>query len=74
MSVAYWFAYKDPLRNIAIVWMGIVDNGLVALVLVVLGLTVGTGWFFWFSAVIIFLFFVAFLVLVPKSDLYEQPV
>ncbi|MDW7730153.1 MAG: hypothetical protein ACNA7Z_02790 [Dethiobacteria bacterium] len=74
MSVAYWFAYKDPLRNLAVIWMLIVDNGLAALVIVVLGLTLGVGWYLWLTAVIAFLFFLAFLVLVPKSDLYRQPV
>lgn len=74
MSVAYWFAYKDPLRNLAVIWMLIVDNGLAVLVIVALGFTVGLSWFYWLSAVIAFLFFLAFLVLVPKSDLYRQPV
>ena len=74
MSVAYWFAYKDPLRNLAVIWMLIVDNGLAVLVIVVLGFTVELSWFFWLSAVIAFLFFLAFLVLVPKSDLYRRTV
>jgi hypothetical protein len=72
MSVAYWFAYKDPLRNLAIIWMGIVDNGLVALVSIILGFTIGVSWFFWLSSVIVFLFFIAFLILVPKSDIYKE--
>lgn len=73
MSVAYWFAYKDPLRNIAVIWMLIVDNGLAVLVIVVLGLTVGLSWFFWITAAIAFLFFIAFLFLIPKRDIYKQP-
>ena len=72
MSVAYWFAYKDPLRNLAIIWMGIVDNGLASLVIIILGLTTGVGWYLWFSSVIVFLFFIAFLILVPKSDTYRE--
>ncbi|MDW7740656.1 MAG: hypothetical protein SCJ97_11505 [Bacillota bacterium] len=72
MSVAYWFAYKDPLRNLAVIWMLIIDNGLAVLVIVVLGLTIGVSWYFWLTAVIAFLFFLALLVLVPKSDLYRQ--
>ena len=72
MSVAYWFAYKDPLRNLAVIWMLIVDNGLAVLVIVVLGFTVELSWFFWLSAVIAFLFFLAFLILVPKNDLYGK--
>ena len=70
MSVAYWFAYKDPLRNLAVIWMAIVYNGLAALVILILGLTVGVGWFLWFSVVIKLLFFVAFLILIPKKDAF----
>ena len=72
MSFAYWFAYKDPLRNLAVIWMAIVYNGLAALVILILGLTVGVGWYLWFSIVIKILFFVAFLILVPKSDTYRE--
>jgi len=72
MSVAYWFAYKDPLRNLAVIWMAIVYNGLAALVILILGLTVGVGWYLWFSIVIKILFFVAFLILVPKNDTYRE--
>ena len=72
MSVAYWFAYKDPLRNLAVIWMAIVYNGLAALVILILGLTVGVGWYLWFSVVIKLLFFIAFLILVPKSDIYKE--
>ncbi len=74
MSVAYWFAYKDPLRNLAVIWMLIVDNGLAVIVIVVLGFTLRLSWFFWLSAVIAFLFFLAFLILVPKSDVYRKSV
>ena len=72
MSVAYWFASKDPLRNLAIIWMAIVYNGLAALVIVILGLTVGIGWYLWFSVAIKLCFFIVFLVLVPKSDVYRK--
>jgi hypothetical protein len=72
MSVTYWFAYKDPLRNLAVIWMAIVYNGLAALVILILGLTVGIGWYLWFSVVIKLLFFIVFLILVPKSDRYKE--
>lgn len=72
IGVAYWFGSRDPLRNLAVIWMGIVDNGLAAVVIVVLGLTVGVGWFLWLSAVLVLLFFVFFLALVPKSDPYRK--
>ena len=73
MSVAYWFAYKDPIRNLAVIWMLIADNGLAVLVIVVLGLTVGISWYFWLSAVIAFLFFLAFLILIPRKETYLTP-
>ena len=74
MSVAYWLASKDPLRNLAVIWMAIVYNGLTMLVIVILGLTTGIGWYLWFSVVIKLIIFIAFLVLVPKSDQYRQSV
>ena len=72
MSVAYWLASKDPLRNLAIIWMAIVYNGLAAMVILILGLTTGIGWYLWFSVVIKLLFFIAFMVLIPKSDVYMK--
>lgn len=73
MGVAYWFAYKDPLRNLAIIWMGVLDNGLATLVIILLGITVGVSWYLWLSTIMIFFFFLAFLILVPKSDIYKKP-
>ena len=67
-GVAYWYAYRDPLRNAAIVKVGVVDNGLVTLTIIVLGLTTGvSSWFIWISAVLTALFCVAFLVLMPRE-------
>jgi hypothetical protein len=67
-GVAYWYAYRDPVRNVAIVKAGVVDNGLVTLAIVVLGMTVGNlGWFIWVSAVLTALFCIAFLVLMPRE-------
>lgn len=73
MSFGYWLAYRDPLRNLALIWMAIVHNGLTALVIVILGVTIGVGWFLWLSVVVKILLLVAFLVLVPKSDPYRKP-
>lgn len=73
MSFGYWLAYRDPLRNLALIWMAILYNGLTALVIVILGVTVGVGWFLWLSVVVKVLLLVAFLVLVPKSDSYRKP-
>jgi len=72
MSVAYWFAYKDPLRNLAVIWMAVAHNGLGLLVIIILGLTAGIGWFLWVTVVIKLLLFIAFLILVPKSDIYRK--
>jgi hypothetical protein len=67
-GVAYWFAYRDPVRNVAIVKAGVVDNGLVTLVIVAVALTSGPpGWFFLVSAVLTAFFLVAFLVLMPQE-------
>lgn len=67
-GVAYWYAYRDPLRNTAIVRVGVVDNGLVTLVIIVLGLSTGvSSWFIWVSAVLAALFCIAFLVLMPQE-------
>ena len=67
-GVAYWYAYRDPLRNVAIVKVGVVDNGLVTLATIVLGLTTGvSSWFIWVSAVLTALFCIAFLVLMPQE-------
>ena len=67
-GVAYWYAYRNPLRNAAIVRVGVVDNGLVTLTIIVLGLSTGvSSWFIWVSAVLAALFCIAFLVLMPQE-------
>lgn len=68
-GVAYWFAYRDPLRNVAIVKAGLIDNALPTLVVVVLGITRGiSSAFIWVSALLTGLFFVAFLLLMPREE------
>ena len=67
-GVAYWYAYRDPLRNAAIVKVGVVDNGLATLVIVARGLTVGvSSWFIWISTVLMAFFCISFLVLAPRE-------
>jgi hypothetical protein len=69
VAVAYWYAYRDPVRNVAIVRFGIVDNGLCTLTFLVLAATAGlSSWFYWVSAVLLALFFVAFVGLLPRED------
>jgi hypothetical protein len=66
-GVAYWFAYQDPVQNRAIIQAGVVDNGLITLTVIFLGLTSGLeSWFISFSGVLTGLFFMAFIMLMPS--------
>ncbi len=67
-GVAYWFAYRDPVRNVAIVKAGLVDNGLITLVILLLGLAGRmSSVFIWLSGLLTGLFFLLFLVLMPRQ-------
>lgn len=69
VGLAYWYAYRDPVGNIAILKFGVVDNGLVTVTIIVMGLTVGvSSWFFWLSAVLTAFFCVALVWLMPKGE------
>jgi hypothetical protein len=68
-GVAYWYAYRDPQRNAAILKAGLVDNALPTLVIVLLGLLGRiSSIFLWLSALLTGLFFLAFLLLMPKDE------
>jgi len=68
LGVAYWFAYQDPVKNEAIVKVGVVDNGLATLTVAVLGLTQGiSSWFVWLSGALTAFFTVAFVALMPTE-------
>jgi len=68
-GVAYWLAYKDPVRNVAILKAGLVDNGLATVATVLIGLTSGiSSAFMWISAVLTGLFFLSFLILMPRES------
>lgn len=68
-GVAYWFAYRDPLRNAAIIKAGLVDNALPTLVIVFLTVTTGlSSVFIWISALLTATFFVLFLLLMPAEE------
>jgi hypothetical protein len=68
-GVAYWYAYRDPIKNIAVLKFGVIDNGLVTLTIIVLGLTVGvSSWFFWFSAGLTAFFCIALIRLMPRIN------
>ena len=72
-GVAYWYAYRDPIRNVAIIKVGVVDNGLVTIVILVLSFTSGiSSWFFWLSAVLTTFFCVSFIVLMPRRVMTDQ--
>jgi hypothetical protein len=69
LGVAYWYAWKDPVHNVAILKAGVVDNGLVTLVslyfIVFHGLrSISMS----ISAVLTLFFFLSFILLMPKAD------
>jgi hypothetical protein len=67
-GVAYWLAYKDPVRNAAIVKAGLVDNALPTVAVLLIGLTSGiSSAFIWLSAVLTGMFFLSFLILMPRE-------
>jgi hypothetical protein len=67
MGVAYWFAYRDPVGNQAILRVGVVDNALATLVVLFTALTRGlSSWFVVLTGVLTAGFFVAFVWLMPK--------
>ena len=69
LGVAYWYAYKDPVRNIAILKAGIVDNGLVTLVILFFtALYDLKSVLMWVSALLAFIFFISFILLMPKTE------
>ena len=69
VALAYWYAWKDPVRNVAIIKFGILDNGLVTATILILGFTVGlSSWFFWVSAILTAFFFVSFTVYMLQSE------
>ncbi len=67
VGVAYWYAYRDPIKNAAILKFGVIDNGLVTLTIVIMGLIVGVSWFFWLSAGMTTFFCIALIWLMPKN-------
>ncbi len=65
-GVAYWYASRDPLSNVAILRAGVVDNGLTALVtLYFIIFKHSDSSFLLVTAVLTSLFFIALLVLMP---------
>ncbi len=68
-GVAYWFAYKDPLRNTAIVKAGLVDNALPTLVIAYFVFTTSvSSLFIGASGILTGVFFLLFLLLLPRGE------
>jgi hypothetical protein len=67
-GVAYWLAHRNPEKNVAIIQAGLVDNALPTLAVVVIGFTTGvSSLFIWISAVLTGMFFLLFLILMPRQ-------
>ena len=68
-GIVYWFAYKDPVRNTAIVKAGLVDNALPTLVIAFLEVAGKvSSMFIWISGLLTGLFFLLFLLLMPREE------
>ncbi len=68
-GIAYWYAYRDPIQNKSIVKVGVVDNGLITLVILVFTAFYELrSIFVWASAVLTFIFFISFILLMPKKE------
>jgi hypothetical protein len=72
IGLLYWYAYRDPVKNVAIIRYAIVDNGLATLTLGVLILTSKGNWMFAMSAVFTLIVFVAFILLFPGEKLSKD--
>jgi hypothetical protein len=69
VGLAYWYAYRDPVQNAAILKVGILDNGLVTLTILVFIIFYGLrSIFIWASALLTLAFFVSFILLIPRSE------
>jgi hypothetical protein len=68
IGVAYWYAYGDPIKNAAILRVGVVDNALATLVVLFSALTSGlSSWFVALTGLLTAGFFLAFLWLMPVT-------
>jgi len=68
-GIAYWYAYKDPAANIAILKAGLVDNALPTVAVFGFGIMgYHSSLFLWISGLLTAFFFFAFLYLTPRVD------
>jgi len=72
LGLLYWFAYIDPVKNMAIIKYAIVDNGLATLTLGVLIWEGKGNWLFAVSGVFTFFIFIAFILLFPGEKLEKE--
>ncbi len=69
VGLAYWYAYRDPVRNVSIVKVGILDNGLVTLAILVFTVFYGLRSLFMLASGLLTLaFFVSFILLMPTQE------
>jgi len=68
-GVAYWYAFKDPVHNIAIVKVGVVDNCLATLVILycVIFRDLRTS-IMLISGLLTLFFFISFILLMPRVE------
>ena len=68
-GVAYWYAFKDPVHNIAIVKVGVVDNGLATLVILyfVVFRDLRSS-IMLISGLLTLIFFISFILLMPRTE------
>ena len=66
-GIAYWYAFKDPVHNIAIVKVGVVDNGLATLVILyfVVFRDLRSS-IMLISGLLTLIFFISFILLMPR--------
>ncbi len=68
LTLLYWYAYRDPLRNRDVVKYAVFDNGLSTLAILFIAFTSGlSSWFFWVSGALTAFFAVAFWILIPQE-------
>ena len=74
LGFLYWFAYKDPMKNVDIIKYAIIDNGLAAVTLWVLFFMGKGNWMFTLSAVFALFVFISFILLFPKEPVKKEAV
>ena len=67
LGVAYYFAYREPAKNSAIIKVAIFENVLVSITIIFVGVTTGiSSWFVWVSCGLTIFFGTSLLLLYTK--------